>query len=129
MAQASAKRPGILELAARTWRSALGAVLGLLPLCAVVAAVLFGLNAVFPVLEQEATVIRPANTSIFVLMMVPDAWFFALEKLALGLAAVPVALAAQRYVLHLEEISGVRVSSIGVGPGREATVVRHELLD
>ena len=37
--------------------------------------------------------------------------------------------AAQRYVLHLEEISGVRVSSIGVGPGREATVVRHELLD
>ena len=37
--------------------------------------------------------------------------------------------AAQRYVLHLEDISGVRVSSIGVGPGREATVVRHELLD
>ena len=36
--------------------------------------------------------------------------------------------AAQRYVLHLEEISGVRVSSIGVGPGREATVVRHALL-
>ncbi len=37
--------------------------------------------------------------------------------------------AAQRYVLHLEEVSGVRVSSIGVGPGREATVVRHRLLD
>jgi len=37
--------------------------------------------------------------------------------------------AAQRYLLHLEEISGVRISSIGVGPGREATIVRHALLD
>ncbi len=37
--------------------------------------------------------------------------------------------AAQRYLLRLEEISGVRVSSIGVGPGREATIVRHQLLD
>ena len=37
--------------------------------------------------------------------------------------------AAQRYLLHLEEVSGVRVSSIGVGPGREATIVRHQLLD
>jgi len=37
--------------------------------------------------------------------------------------------AAQRYLLRLEQISGVRVSSIGVGPGREATIVRHQLLD
>ena len=37
--------------------------------------------------------------------------------------------AAQRYLLHLEEVSGVRVSSVGVGPGREATIVRHQLLD
>ena len=36
--------------------------------------------------------------------------------------------AAQRYVLRLEEISGVRISSIGVGAGREATIVRHDLL-
>ena len=36
--------------------------------------------------------------------------------------------AAQRYLLHLEEISGARISSVGVGPGREATIVRHELL-
>jgi adenylosuccinate synthase len=35
---------------------------------------------------------------------------------------------AQRYVLALEEISGTRVSSIGVGPGREATIIRHDLL-
>ena len=35
---------------------------------------------------------------------------------------------AQRYLLRLEEISGARISSIGVGPGREATIVRHELL-
>jgi len=37
--------------------------------------------------------------------------------------------AAQRYLLRLEEVSDVRVSSIGVGAGREATIVRHQLLD
>lgn len=37
--------------------------------------------------------------------------------------------AAQRYLLHLEEISGTRISSVGVGPGREATIVRHDLLE
>ncbi|MCB2174532.1 MAG: adenylosuccinate synthase [Actinomycetales bacterium] len=37
--------------------------------------------------------------------------------------------AAQRYVLALEELSGTRVSAIGVGPGREATIARHDLLD
>jgi adenylosuccinate synthase len=35
---------------------------------------------------------------------------------------------AQRYVLALEELSGCRVSAVGVGPDREATVVRHSLL-
>ncbi|WP_199424433.1 adenylosuccinate synthase [Actinotalea solisilvae] len=35
---------------------------------------------------------------------------------------------AQRYVLALEEMSGTRISGIGVGPGREATIVRHDLL-
>jgi adenylosuccinate synthase len=35
---------------------------------------------------------------------------------------------AQRYVLELEAISGTRISAIGVGPGREATIVRHDLL-
>ena len=35
---------------------------------------------------------------------------------------------AQRYVLALEEMSGTRVSAIGVGPDREATIVRHDLL-
>jgi len=34
----------------------------------------------------------------------------------------------QRYVLALEEMSGTRISSIGVGPDREATIVRHDLL-
>ncbi|WP_324649339.1 adenylosuccinate synthase [Georgenia sp. H159] len=37
--------------------------------------------------------------------------------------------AAQRYVLALEELSGTRISSIGVGPDRAATIVRHSLLD
>jgi len=36
---------------------------------------------------------------------------------------------AQRYVLALEEMSGCRISSIGVGPGREATIQRHDLID
>jgi adenylosuccinate synthase len=36
--------------------------------------------------------------------------------------------AAQKYVLALEEISGCRMSTIGVGPGREENIVRHDLL-
>jgi adenylosuccinate synthase len=36
--------------------------------------------------------------------------------------------AAQAYVLKLESISGSRISAIGVGPDREAIVVRHDLL-
>lgn len=35
---------------------------------------------------------------------------------------------AQDYVLFLEEQAGCRISSIGVGQGREATIVRHELI-
>jgi adenylosuccinate synthase len=35
---------------------------------------------------------------------------------------------AQRYLTHLEEISGTRISAVGVGPGREATVSIHDLL-
>ncbi|HEY8721279.1 adenylosuccinate synthase [Pengzhenrongella sp.] len=38
-------------------------------------------------------------------------------------------LNAQNYVLALEKMSGTRMSSIGVGPDREATIVRHDLLD
>ncbi len=36
--------------------------------------------------------------------------------------------AAQDYVLYLEKISNCRISSIGVGAGREATIVRQDLL-
>ena len=35
---------------------------------------------------------------------------------------------AQNYVLRLEELSGARVSCIGVGPGRDETIVRHDIL-
>ncbi|WP_369069899.1 adenylosuccinate synthase [Kineococcus terrestris] len=35
---------------------------------------------------------------------------------------------AQRYVEALEEMSGARISAVGVGPDREQTVVRHDLL-
>jgi adenylosuccinate synthase len=36
--------------------------------------------------------------------------------------------AAQEYVLALEELSGARISAVGVGPARDQTVVRHSLL-
>lgn len=36
--------------------------------------------------------------------------------------------AAQRYVEALEEMSGARISVLGVGPGREQSVVRHDLV-
>jgi adenylosuccinate synthase len=35
---------------------------------------------------------------------------------------------ARDYVLRLEELIGARVSAIGVGPGREETIERHNLL-
>ena len=35
---------------------------------------------------------------------------------------------AQAYVLALEEMSGSRMSVVGVGPDREATIVRHALV-
>ncbi|MEU7766801.1 adenylosuccinate synthase [Nocardia sp. NPDC049190] len=35
---------------------------------------------------------------------------------------------AQAYVLRLEELSGARMSCIGVGPGRDQTIVRHDVL-
>ena len=35
---------------------------------------------------------------------------------------------AQDYVLRLEELSGTRMSYIGVGPSREPTIVRHDVV-
>jgi adenylosuccinate synthase len=37
--------------------------------------------------------------------------------------------AAQRYVEAVEAISGARISVIGVGPGRDQAIVRHDLVD
>jgi adenylosuccinate synthase len=36
--------------------------------------------------------------------------------------------AAREYVLYLERVSHCRISSIGVGPGREQMIIRHELV-
>ncbi|MDQ4138305.1 MAG: adenylosuccinate synthetase, partial [Actinomycetota bacterium] len=36
--------------------------------------------------------------------------------------------AAQNYVLEVEAMSGARISAVGVGPERDAVVVRHDLL-
>ena len=38
-------------------------------------------------------------------------------------------LEAQDYVLALEEMSGTRISVIGVGAARDAVIVRHDLVD
>ncbi len=35
---------------------------------------------------------------------------------------------ARRYVERIEELSGARVSVVGVGPGRDENVIRHELI-
>jgi len=35
---------------------------------------------------------------------------------------------AKAYVERLEELSGARFSAIGVGPGRDQTIVRHSML-
>jgi adenylosuccinate synthase len=35
---------------------------------------------------------------------------------------------ARAYVERLEELSGARISAIGVGPGREQTIVRHQFV-
>lgn len=37
--------------------------------------------------------------------------------------------AAQDYILRLEELIGARISAIGVGPGRDQTIRRHDLLE
>ena len=36
---------------------------------------------------------------------------------------------AQDYVLRLEELSGAPISYIGVGPGRDQTIVRHDVIE
>ncbi|EGD54460.1 adenylosuccinate synthase [Gordonia neofelifaecis] len=35
---------------------------------------------------------------------------------------------AQNYIHRLEELSGARISCIGVGPGRDETIVRHQIV-
>ena len=35
---------------------------------------------------------------------------------------------ARRYIERIEELTGTRVSVVGVGPGRDENVVRHDLL-
>ncbi|NED65098.1 adenylosuccinate synthase, partial [Streptomyces sp. SID10244] len=35
---------------------------------------------------------------------------------------------AQKYILRLEELAGAHISCIGVGPGREQTIVRRDIV-
>ena len=52
--------------------------------------------------------------------------FAALAVTALALQGLPAK--AQDYVLRLEELAGAHVSCIGVGPGRDQTIVRRDIL-
>jgi adenylosuccinate synthase len=54
-----------------------------------------------------------------------DGWWESLSH-AKALADLPVA--AQAYVRRVEELSGAPVSAIGVGPGRDETLVLRDLV-
>jgi len=54
-----------------------------------------------------------------------DGWWEDISK-ARTEADLPVN--ARRYIARVEELCGTRVSVVGVGPGREENVVRHDLL-
>jgi adenylosuccinate synthase len=54
-----------------------------------------------------------------------DGWF---EDLSECRTFEELPRAAQNYVHRLEELSGARISVIGVGPGRDQTIVRHDPL-
>jgi adenylosuccinate synthase len=54
-----------------------------------------------------------------------DGWWEDISK-ARRFEELPVN--AQRYVERIEELCGTRVSVVGVGPGREENVIRHELI-
>lgn len=54
-----------------------------------------------------------------------DGWW---EDISLARTWDDLPVSARRYVEALEEMSGTRISSVGVGPDREATIVRHDLL-
>jgi|GEM_PF-4921301 len=43
-------------------------------------------------------------------------------------SAAPLPQKAQDYVRRLEELSGCRISYIGVGPGRDQTIVLHDVM-
>jgi adenylosuccinate synthase len=54
-----------------------------------------------------------------------DGWWEDISK-ARRFEELPVN--AQRYVERLEQLCGTRISMVGVGPGREENVIRHDLL-
>ncbi|GMA24365.1 adenylosuccinate synthetase [Luteimicrobium album] len=54
-----------------------------------------------------------------------DGWW---EDISNARAFADLPVNAQRYVRALEEMSGARISAIGVGPARDATIQVHDLL-
>jgi adenylosuccinate synthase len=54
-----------------------------------------------------------------------DGWW---EDISKARTEADLPLNARRYIERIEELCGTRVSVIGVGPGRDENVVRHDLL-
>ncbi|MGI9093131.1 MAG: adenylosuccinate synthase [Mycobacteriales bacterium] len=54
-----------------------------------------------------------------------DGWW---ENLSTARTFADLPVNARAYVERLEELVGVQISAVGVGPGREQTLVRHELI-
>lgn len=54
-----------------------------------------------------------------------DGWW---ENISKARTEADLPTNARRYIARLEELCGARVSVVGVGPGREENVVRHDLL-
>jgi len=50
------------------------------------------------------------------------------EDLSAARTFADLPAATQTYVRRVEELIGVRISGIGVGPGREQTIMIHDLL-
>ena len=54
-----------------------------------------------------------------------EGWF---EDISAARTVEELPKAAQAYVKALEELSGTRISAIGVGPDRDATIAVHPLV-
>jgi adenylosuccinate synthase len=53
-----------------------------------------------------------------------DGWW---EDISKARTEADLPAAARRYLARIEGLCGARISVVGVGPGREAAIIRHPL--